>query len=651
MESDTPVGANGVGNEGEWWKTMLPPEMRRKPSVLPKEKKSFDKSDARNLILSYEKRHRQAFDELEKRQGGDNLKFVVVSPGSGFGNRQMVIVAAFLYALLSQRVLLVDWLSHETQALGDVHDLYESPSGLKLSYSQARRLWPEWGGWGNASMLVFDNTHYYTTEWSVEELACRNFTEEHSEDSLVYLITDQYVASFMSINPFYETIVAQLGDGGSLFKNLFSILLRPVKPIRKIVEDFVDKNFYGYYVIGMQVRYGVGQFYLKEDQDEFWRCALSMGRQLPISTQKKLRYFIASDSQQIIHEAKRALGNKLIYYETVRGNDAAGQDAWYGAAVDNFLLSECDDIIVTSTSTFGYVAAARKDIAPMTMSGMFRRCVRPLSSQPQNTAHAAIRRTTCFENAETLRPEEDMLCANLGSNHACNSPTALKMAEQFQNRPLAWEINFNMHHNGEPAMPSDVVKKLDEISRAGGIDAWSYSFEDHMREGIQMMRITDISMAREQFRCASAIAYIDGSPHLRIEAYKALARAYLSEDSQSDLDLSGAMHMFWRILKHSKDAAISLNLAQLLQAYNGVPKVNIIATLFRQSLHLLSEEEEIKIDMAALGYFKLEKLLEISRRDIDTKAISQEFPKIKAALEDAGYTKDSFDIEGTRIFL
>jgi len=556
-------------DHGVWWKYM-------KAYFRPKDdirRQQFTETSVEQLLKDYEERHREAIASLKRNSESPSLKFVVVGPGSGFGNRQMVIVSAFLYAVLSKRVLLVDWVSHKSQAFGDVHELYESSEGLELSYSQARHIWPEWPGWGNLSMIVFDNTHYYTSEWGADELACRNFEREHQNDAVVAILTDQYVASFIMTNPHYLDIVNRLGNGGNLYGRLFSYLLRPVSHVRRIVNTFVKQNFEGFYVIGIQVRFGVGQFYLKEDEDEFWHCAEAMARQLPLSKQKKLRYFIASDSQEIIQTAKRKLAGHVLSYETIRGNDFAGKEAWYGAAVDNFLLSECDDLIISSTSTFGYVAAARRGIPPMTMSGMFRRCVRPLSSQPQNTAHAAIKRTSCHIR---MRPEEDMLCANLGSNHACNSPSAFKMASRLQNRPLVKEFNFNMHREGCPAMPSDVVDLLDEIGMQGGIKKWENqknTLADHLDRGRKYLESKNVSMARKEFGYAAAIAFIDGNSNKRVDAYTKLALSYISMDFDVEIDLSGAMHMFWRILNERGNATMMLNQAQLLGQYSGVPKV------------------------------------------------------------------------------
>ncbi|GAB5354047.1 hypothetical protein AAMO2058_000086500 [Amorphochlora amoebiformis] len=578
-------------DEYTWWKTLTP-AMRPADEVTSPE---FDGLSASEIVQEYESRHRAAFRALQdhgegKRIDNEALRFVVVGPGSGFGNRQMVIVAAFLYAILSKRVLLVDWVSHKTQAFADVGDLYENPEGLILSFTKARRLWPTWSGWGNSSMIVFDNTHYYTAEWGVDELACRQFEVEHEMDAVVSILTDQYVASFIAVNPHYSNVVNLLGDGGNLYANLFSYLLRPVRRIRQIVRRFVKAEFEGYYVIGLQVRYGVGQFYLPEDENEFWACAKAMGRVLPLETQRKLKYFIASDSQEVISHAQRALGDSLVYFKTVRGNDKAGKEAWYGAAVDNFLLSECDDLVITSTSTFGYVASARRGRnPPMTMSGMFRRCVRHVSSQPQNTAHGAIRRASCFKDEVSLRPEEDMLCANLGSNHACNSPTALRMASRFQQRNLVREFNFNMHRNGDPAIPTDVVEKLDDLASLK-IFPTIQDLRHYVAKGQKLLEQKDVAGARRELGYAAAIAYIHGGEDNRIEAYSNLAKAYLSIDIESPLDLSAAMHMFWRIIRERQNATHMIHQASFaLPFFSPSPyhlSLSLLSSLLLSSLLL-----------------------------------------------------------------
>ena len=628
---------NGLNwpDEGIWWKTLKPwirpPERRIKPQ--------FKGVKAEDMFNQYVERHKRAFLALrDRREDPDSLRFVVVGPGSGFGNRQMVIVSAYLYALLSGRVLLVDWVSSTGQAFGDVGELYENPDGLNLSYGSARRLWPTWSGWGNHSMLLFDNTHYYSAEWSVDELACRDVRKEHEHDRVVSILTDQYLASFLMTNPHYKGIIARLGDGGDLYGSLFRKLMRPVPYIRNIVNKFVAKKFKGYYIIGIQARYGVGQFFLKEDLAEFWHCARAMARQRPLSQQNKIRFFLATDDPKIIRTAKRALGRLLVYYKTPRGNDLEGKVGWYGAAVDNFLLSECDDLIITSTSTFGYVAAARKGLAPMTMSGMFRRCVRPLTSQPQNTAHMAIKRTSCFDPEKSLRAEEDMLCANLGSNHACNSPSAFKMAEIMQRKKLVRELNFQMHKNGDPAMPTIVARCLNAIAKKG-LKQWTKtrSFDRHMEKGNVFSERHEFLRARRQYGCASALAFLSGDREQRLKAYMELARASAAVSKDAKLDLSTTLHMFWRAIREDYNSSIMLNQAQLLQHYKGVPKVSVVATLFRQALHRLADGPQLKDNMEfiAMCYYKLKALLVRSGRGGDAEALPSEFPQIAALLERA----------------
>mmetsp|Transcript_2369 Transcript_2369/g.3274 ORF Transcript_2369/g.3274 Transcript_2369/m.3274 type:complete len:262 (-) Transcript_2369:157-942(-) len=242
-----------------------------------------------------------------------------------------------------------------------------------------------------------------------------------------------------------------------------------------------------------------------------------------------------------------------------------------------------------------------------------------------------------------MRPEEDMLCANLGSNHACNSPSALKMAHRFQKRDLVTEFNFNMHRNGDPAMPTDVCLKLDEIAKkGGGIKGWQESsegraFDSHIARGFSLLEMRNVSGARSEFGYAAAIAYIDGDAEKRVQAYTKLAQAYLQIDFDSDLDLSGAMHMFWRILRERSNTTMLLNQAQLLGQYSGVPKVSIIATLLRQSLHQMSREgsegnRPFDVHAAAMGYYKLEDLLRVSGRHGEADALPMELSDIHKAV-------------------
>uniref|UniRef100_A0A7S4DRC4 Uncharacterized protein n=2 Tax=Lotharella globosa TaxID=91324 RepID=A0A7S4DRC4_9EUKA len=105
------------------------------------------------------------------------------------------------------------------------------------------------------------------------------------------------------------------------------------------------------------------------------------------------------------------------------------------------------------------------------------------------------------------------------------------------------------------------------------------------------------------------------------------------------MDLSGAMHMFWRLIRERGNTTIMMNQAQLLGQYSGVPKVSIIATLLRQGLHQLEMEgrETGKLDVegAAHAFYGLRDLLVSSGRNDEAEALQDELPAISATLEAA----------------
>uniref|UniRef100_A0A7S2TPR2 Uncharacterized protein n=1 Tax=Lotharella oceanica TaxID=641309 RepID=A0A7S2TPR2_9EUKA len=151
------------------------------------------------------------------------------------------------------------------------------------------------------------------------------------------------------------------------------------------------------------------------------------------------------------------------------------------------------------------------------------------------------------------------------------------------------------------------------------------------------MGVKNVTEARKHFGYAAAIAFIDGNPDKRTRAYTKLALSYMSIDIDSEMDLSGAMHMFWRLIRERGNTTIMMNQAQLLGQYSGVPKVSIIATLLRQGLHQLEKEgrETGKLDVegAAHAFYRLRDLLLVSGRSDEAEALEDELPGIAAALE------------------
>lgn len=141
------------------------------------------------------------------------------------------------------------------------------------------------------------------------------------------------------------------------------------------VDEFFKQNFRGYFVIGIQIRF----FYLHHNQDtyELLKCALMAEmsyRSRFGDAAKPVKWFVTTDSTFRLRRMKqhfRALG-KIITTEGSIANVVEDESGWKRTVMDVELLSRCDELIMTSGSTYGMIAAIKMGRLPLFFSGKQR---------------------------------------------------------------------------------------------------------------------------------------------------------------------------------------------------------------------------------------------------------------------------------------
>jgi hypothetical protein len=112
-------------------------------------------------------------------------------------------------------------------------------------------------------------------------------------------------------------------------------------------------------------------------------------------------FFLATDNESVRPLAKAALGSRVHYYEQeVTRKINVGHAT---ALIDMFLLSLSDDIITTSMSTFGYVAAGIASLPPVLLSFQAQ-CARELTSQPCFHKWMYVKHGSCYNRTSMISP-------------------------------------------------------------------------------------------------------------------------------------------------------------------------------------------------------------------------------------------------------
>ena len=265
---------------------------------------------------------------------------VVVRPIGQLCNRLMAIISGFFFALLTKKVMVFE----DSGFYCSMHDLFKEP-GFK---------WTAKASNSHNTRNIKNPNH---PPWSeTEPLLCGNLSNIYTGG--VYLNMNQYSVPYPSWNPHYRGAVKKLFPKGDVFTPLARFLFRPTNDLLSQKEKYIEDNFKGKTIIGMQVRSGqdfTSSFMTKKDWKLYEACGLS--DVAPDTPEDDIRYFIATDTEKGREEAKKHLGEDKVIFGPgpfLRSNNPVGVQM---ALLDVLLLSESTELITTAWSSFGYMAA------------------------------------------------------------------------------------------------------------------------------------------------------------------------------------------------------------------------------------------------------------------------------------------------------
>ena len=109
---------------------------------------------------------------------------------------------------------------------------------------------------------------------------------------------------------------------------------------------------------------GWGRFLEKRDVDHFLSLAKKKTKRiLRSSNPRDVKWFVLSDSVQVRERIMKEAGDRFFTYNcTVVHSKSRDLSGWKCSVIENYLLSECDYLILTAKSTFGYLAKHRTEV-------------------------------------------------------------------------------------------------------------------------------------------------------------------------------------------------------------------------------------------------------------------------------------------------
>jgi len=346
----------------------------------------------------YTKSYNQTMAKGAKHSKKDDdlrCKYLVYVTSDGLGNRMITLVSTFLYAILTDRVLLVrfdvdmlnlfcepfsdsSWMLPKNSPYWNDIRQFETPETISMNNKEnnSREFLPP--------VLVLDLMHTHVDHTNL--FHCDQNQDLLQKVPALILRSNQYfVPSLFMISSFRQDLNKMFPNKDTIFHHLGRYLFHPSNEvwerIQKLYEAHLAKENER---IGVQVRvFNTHQAPTQSIANEIIYCVQqnkllpklnmqsSMSPPLEKNTSKVVLvvslYSAYGEKLKTIYQSNISLSREIIkVYQPSHeehqhfGDDMHNVKAW----TEIYLLSLCDSLVTTSMSTFGYVAHSLGGLKP-----------------------------------------------------------------------------------------------------------------------------------------------------------------------------------------------------------------------------------------------------------------------------------------------
>ncbi|KAK1611002.1 hypothetical protein QYE76_034675 [Lolium multiflorum] len=352
----------------------------------------------------------------------DGCSYLVLLSHRGLGNRILATVSAFLYAMLTDRVLLVDrgkalgklfcepfpgttWLLPLDFPLEGYKDLGEEAAESYENVTLGNNTGP-------SSEHRFVYIHLDHAARAANRLVyCDDHLQFLHRVQWVFLRTDSYIAPSFFLNPVHQKELDRMFPRkDSVFYVLSRYLLHPTNGVWRMVTRFYDSYLKDADErLGIQIRVWDGDRPFQHILDQILACtaqehllpapgvvasaggafAGARGRSKAVLT-TGLNGWYHDSIQEMYRRSPPASGEVVSVHSHEKHQRFFQVEHDMKALAEMYLLSMTDQIVTTGWSTFGYVGAALGGLTPYIMMKPKNRvapnppCVRSMSMEPCN---------------------------------------------------------------------------------------------------------------------------------------------------------------------------------------------------------------------------------------------------------------------------
>lgn len=284
-------------------------------------------------------------------------KYILVKASSGLGNRILAAATAILYGKISGRKIIIDWTegTYAPHGVNAFNLLFNSPNVNNIKdLPQTNSIYPViWQGRLNQT---FGGIKEQFKIKGTEGMSFDISRIDYQEDLIVFCSYSHKIHKMRNLFTGDFSHYNQLNSQEILTSIIFeNFILQP--KIKNEFDQFIKDNF-SLNNIGVHIRYSD----MKVPVEKIYETVDKIRKKNP-----NCPIFLATDSQAILENFKQKYDGVITaekWYPpsggTLHQNWSKCQDPWQNALEalrDLYLLSQCQTLIFSSQSSFGYIAS------------------------------------------------------------------------------------------------------------------------------------------------------------------------------------------------------------------------------------------------------------------------------------------------------
>ena len=289
-------------------------------------------------------------------------RFVICKGSSGMGNRILAACTATLYSQIADRNLIIDWRdgSYSEDGVNSFSCFFDHTDAKPIeNLTSLGSVYPKcWSGNLDRSF----GSLRAELKISDKEISFDVSRTDYKESILVFCA---YTHKIHQMRPLFRDDFDYLNhlDYRDILKSILDSSFRIKNDINQVVKSFKSSSF-GSKTIGVHVRHTDMSIPL----DRLVKTTRSI-----VDRRQSDCIFLATDNRDIIDVFKQKFDNVVVAPKWFPSPGERMHQNWDScpnriqngreALIDLYLLAECDDLVFSSQSSFGYVASILSNVS------------------------------------------------------------------------------------------------------------------------------------------------------------------------------------------------------------------------------------------------------------------------------------------------